>query len=140
MPTINIPVWVNVLQNIKKTYNINRITIKQYNSKYVGDTLWIAHWFYTQIDPYADNVTFEILGGFHQTYPQPEHLSIRVLYPDGQITPIMHVEYNKDTGHGSLQVLSSPGSVNAQGFKKRISKKHKKHKKYRKYRKYMFYI
>jgi len=139
MPTINIPVWINVLQNIRKTYHVNRIRNKMYNSIYDGNTEWIAHWFYTQIDPNIDNVTFEILGGFHQTYPHPEHLSIRIIYPDGQITPIMHVQYNKESGQGSTQILSSQGYVNARGFKKRKTKKYKKYRKYRKYRNHTKY-
>ena len=137
MPTIDIPIWI--IKNIKKTYHVNRIKMNKFNSIYNGDTEWIAHWFYTQFDPEADNVTFEILGGFHQTYPHPEHLSIRIIYPDGQITPIMHVQYNKETGQGSTQILFSQGYVNAQGFKKRKTKKYKKYRnqtKYRKYRKY----
>lgn len=131
MPSIEIPMWINVLQNVKKNYNYNRIHLKQFNSIYKGDINWIAHWFYTQIDPYADNVTFDILGDFHATYMQPEHLSIRVIYPDGQILPNMHIQYNPITGEGELQTIGMP---EGQGINKKNYKSKRKNKLRKKYK------
>ncbi len=48
---------------------------------------------------------------------QPEHLSIRVIYPDGQILPNMHIQYNPITGEGELQTIGMP---EGQGINKKI--------------------
>lgn len=131
MPTIDIPIWI--IKNIKKTYHVNRIKMNKFNSIYSGDAKWIAHWFYTQFDPEADNVTFDILGDFHATYMQPEHLSIIVRYPDGHVLPTMHIEYNQITGEVSLQQLPSMKYIEAHGLRK--NKKTKKPKKGKKSKK-----
>jgi hypothetical protein len=124
MPTIDIPIWI--VKTIKKSYHVNRINMKKFNSIYSGDAKWIAHWFYTQFDPEADNVTFDILGDFHETYMQPKHLSIIVRYPDGRVLPTMHIEYNEITGEASLQSLPSMRYIEAHGLRKNKKTKNTK--------------
>ena len=96
MPIITVPLCMN----IEKTYNINIIKYK--NTEYKDNTDWIPYWFYTSYDPEIDNVTFEIRGDFHETYPNPAHLSVRIIYPDKSDTGWLHISKD-DLGYGYIQ-------------------------------------
>jgi hypothetical protein len=61
--------------NIVRHYNVILTRFK--NSIYNDDTTWIAEWFFNNF--LANNVTFEIRGSMHVTFPNPPHLSIRVI-------------------------------------------------------------
>ena len=98
MPIITVPLCMN----IEKTYDINIIKYK--NSEYKDDTDWIPYWFYTNYDPEIDNVIFEIRGDFHETYPNPPHLSVRIIYPDKSDTGWLHISKD-DLGYGYIQKM-----------------------------------
>ena len=65
--------------NIVRHYKI--IYTKFQNKIYQDDPTWIAEWFFN--NSLTDNVTFEIQGNMHNTFPNPEHLSVRVIYENG---------------------------------------------------------
>jgi len=58
---------------ILKNYDIIREYNNQYKSKFTDEyTDWIARWFYQKPEYYhSDNVTFKILGDWHETYSGP---------------------------------------------------------------------
>ena len=100
---------VPLCMNVEKKYNIIKTKFK--NSIYNGDTNWIAYWFYTQYDPNADNITIKINGDFHQTYPNPQHLSIEIINPGNDLsnkykTPLMHISKD-DNNYGYVQELEN---------------------------------
>ena len=88
---------------------------------YEGDTNWIAVWFYSQYEPFQDNVIFHIRGDFHTTYPNPPHLSVKIEYPNGITSSQLHVSVN-EYGKGYLQNLEIAGQ------KRRSIKKRNQHK------------
>ena len=123
MFSIKIRKYIDVL----KTYDVKITPFR--GASYTEDTTWIAYWYYTQYDQNADNVTFEIRGNFHQTYPNPPHLSIRVISPDGKITPWLHLSINQ-AGLPYLQPLTIAGKMrkktkkhNQKNSKKKIRQK-----------------
>lgn len=104
---------------ITKNYDINITKFK--GTIYEGDTNWIAEWFYTQYEPFADNVLFHIRGDFHETYPNPPHLSIKIEYDNKMETPWLHLSMD-EYGKGYIQNLAIAGK------KRQSIKKHKQHK------------
>jgi hypothetical protein len=123
MPTVNIPKTISIQTTIKKNYNIKITPVKQYNSTYSGPVEWIPYWFYTQYDTESDNVTFEILGDFHETFPNPPHLSIKAIYENGNILPIIHLSYDSYTKQGYIQPVNAYGRKKKKLSKKKLSKK-----------------
>ena len=115
MISINVPQCYVVTKN----YDI-KIT-KYKGTEYKGDTQWIAEWYYTVYEPFMDNVIFHIRGDFHETYPNPPHLSIKIEYPDNTLSNWLHLSIDKD-GKGYIQNFNIAG-------KKNKSKKRKKRKK-----------
>ena len=69
---INVPTY--------KKYTVERIPFR--NTMYEGNTEWLAQWFYNNMDIHVDNILIEIKGDFHQTFPNPPHLSVRFKYND----------------------------------------------------------
>lgn len=121
MLTINIPQCYLIAKN----YDVKITKFK--GTEYKGDTQWIAEWYYTQYQPFADNVIFHIRGDFHETYPNPPHLSIKIEYPDGNETGWLHVSL--DTyGKGYLQNLPIAGNKRRSIKKRKQHKQHKQHK------------
>ena len=115
MISINVPQCYVVTKN----YDI-KIT-KYKGTEYKGETQWIAEWYYTVYEPFMDNVIFHIRGDFHETYPNPPHLSIKIEYPDNTLSNWLHLSIDKD-GKGYIQNFNIAG-------KKNKSKKRKKRKK-----------
>jgi len=86
--------------NVVRHYNIIRTRFK--NSIYNDNTEWIARWYF---DNYLeDNVTFEVRGSVHVTFPNPPHLSVRVIYQDGTMTDWLHLSQDEN-GVGYIQPL-----------------------------------
>lgn len=112
MISINVPQCYVVAKN----YDI-KIT-KYKGTEYKGDTQWIAEWYYTVYEPFMDNVIFHIRGDFHQTYPNPPHLSIKIEYPDNSFSSWLHLSID-EYGKGYVQ------NFNIAGKKSRKRKKRK---------------
>ena len=115
MLTINIPQCYFITKN----YDVKITKFK--GTEYKGNTEWIAEWYYTQYQPFADNVIFHIRGDFHETYPNPPHLSVKIEYPDGSVTGWLHLSID-EYSNGYLQNLPIAGQ------KRRSIKKRKQHK------------
>merc|ERR1712167_347913 len=58
----------------------------------------IAHIFYRD-NPDLDNIVVNTYGGWHQTYPNPHHLSVDIDYTDNQGNP-----QNTGRQHYSLDI------------------------------------
>ena len=112
---------------ISKNYDIKITKFK--GSIYEGDTEWIVEWFYTQYQPFADNVIFHIRGDFHVTYPNPPHLSVKIEYPDGTVSEWLHLSID-EYGKGYIQDMAIAGQKKSRKPKK--SRKTRQAKKSRK--------
>ena len=99
--------------NIVRHYNVILTRFK--NSIYNDDTRWIAEWFFNNF--LANNVTFEIRGSMHVTFPNPPHLSIRVIYEDGSMTEWLHLSQDEN-GMGYIQHIGMGNK-----FKKNLTSK-----------------
>ena len=65
---------------ITKNYDINITKFK--GTIYEGDTNWIAEWFYTQYEPFADNVLFHSKLNYGDFYIEKDgSFKIKVLDP-----------------------------------------------------------
>jgi hypothetical protein len=114
MPTIN----------IVRHYNIVLTRFK--NAIYEDDPTWIAEWFFNNY--IADNVTIEIRGNEHRTFPNPPHLSVKITYEDETSTGWLHLSQDEN-GVIYVQPLGEGNK-----FKKKYTNK-KKFKKYKTLRK-----
>lgn len=110
--------------NIVRHYKI--VLTKFQNKTYQDDPSWIAKWFFN--NSLADNVTFEIQGNIHNTFPNPEHLSVRVIYENGYTSEWLHLSKDAN-GDGYRQQL-------AMGNKHNKHNKHSKHNKQNKHNKH----
>lgn len=102
---------------IERHYNI--ILTKFQNKIYQDDPTWIARWFFNNY--LYDNVTFEIRGNMHNTFPNPEHLSVRVIYENGYISEWLHLSKDEN-GDGYMQQLAM-GNKYKKNYKKNVSSK-----------------
>ena len=119
---INVPTY--------KKYYVSRIPFRD-KSIYNGDVEWVANWFYNNIEIHTDNILIEITGDFHQTFPNPPHLSIRFNY-NKSWTPMYHISVDPN-GFIYAQVLNSDlpytkGNGKGKSKSKRKSKKRKSKK------------
>ena len=119
MLSINIPQCYLVTKN----YDVKITKFK--GTIYSNDTEWIAEWFYTQYQPYTDNVTFHIRGDFHTTYPNPPHLSVEIEYPDKTLSGWLHLSMD-EYGKGYVQNLDIAGNKK-KSIKINKNKKAKRH-------------
>ena len=110
---------------VTKNYDIKITKFK--GSIYGGDTEWIAEWFYTQYQPFADNVIFHIRGDFHVTYPNPPHLSVKIEYPDGALSEWLHISVD-EYGKGYIQDMAIAGQKKS-SIKTQKSRKQRKQRK-----------
>ena len=106
--------------NIVRHYNI--VLTKFQNKIYQDDPTWIARWFFNNY--LYDNVTFEIQGNMHNTFPNPEHLSVRVIYENGYTSEWLHLSKDEN-GDGYSQPLVI-GMGNKKNGKKNGTKNGKK--------------
>ena len=116
---------------VTKNYDIKITKFK--GSTYEGDSEWIAEWFYTQYQPFSDNIIFHIRGDFHVTYPNPPHLSVKIEYPDGTISEWLHLSID-EYGKGYIQDMAIAGQKKS-SIKSRKTRKSRKFKKSKKSRK-----
>ena len=68
---------VVVLVPEEKTFKINRIKVR--GKTYMGDMndcSLLASWYYENINIYAKDLIINIYGDYHQTGPNPYHLSV----------------------------------------------------------------
>ena len=116
---INVPTY--------KNYYVTRIPFRD-KSIYNGDVEWVANWFYNNIEIHTDNILIEITGDFHQTFPNPPHLSIRFNY-NKSWTPMYHISVDPN-GFIYAQVLNSdfPYSKDKAKAKSKSKRKSKKSK------------
>jgi hypothetical protein len=104
--------------NVVRRYNIILTRFK--NSIYNDNTEWIARWYF---DNYLeDNVTFEVRGSVHVTYPNPPHLSVRVIYQDRTMTDWLHLSQDEN-GVGYIQPLGMGNKFNKNLTSKKKFKK-----------------
>ena len=113
---INIPVY--------KNYTVKRIPFR--NNIYKDNVDWLAQWFYNNIENNTDNILIEIKGNFHQTYPNPPHLSVRFKYNDFW-TAMYHMSIDQN-GY----VYAQPINTHMKGKSKKKKGKSKKSKKSKK--------
>ena len=113
---------------ITKNYDVKITKFK--GSIYEGDIEWIAEWFYTQYQPFSDNVIFHIRGDFHVTYPNPPHLSVKIEYPDGTLSEWLHLSID-EYGKGYIQDMGIAG-LKKYSIKTRKSRKQRKKSRKRK--------
>ena len=115
--SINVPVI--------KNYSVSRLKFRD-QSIYKENADWLAHWFFTNIDMYADNILIEITGGFHQTFPNPPHLSVR-FKSNGNWSSMYHMSVDQN---GFIYAQALPMVYNKKGrSKKGRSKKSKSKRK-----------
>jgi len=67
---------ISVSIPVIKQYSVKRTAFRD-KSIYTDNVDWLANWFYNNINPYADNILIETIGEFHQTFPNPPHLSVK---------------------------------------------------------------
>ena len=127
-----------IFVNCIKKYQVVRKSTSQ-SQPFYGDVGGIAAWFY-QLYPQLDKITITIYGGFHVTYPNPQHISV-VISTDTLESEKLHMSIDKN-GYWYQQPIAqdysrqTPLMLNARGSdikhksKKHKSKKHKskKHK------------
>jgi len=113
---INVPTY--------KKYAVKRIPFR--NTLYEGNTEWLAQWFYNNMDVHADNILIEIKGDFHQTFPNPPHLSVRFKYND-LWTAVYHMSVDQNGF-----IYAQPLNVVKKGKSKKKGKSRKKQEKARK--------
>ena len=70
---------VPTITYVNKTYNVVREKI--INKIYLGDVSGIALWFYQTQNIHVDNIKIIIYGDFHNTFPNPQHLTVEITYP-----------------------------------------------------------
>jgi hypothetical protein len=117
---INVPTY--------KKYTVKRIPFR--NTMYGDSVDWLAQWFYNNMDIYADNIMIEIKGDFHQTFPNPPHLSVRFKSND-LWTAMYHmsIDPNGFIYAQPLNEVKKGKSKKGKSKKKRKTKRRKKSKK-----------
>jgi hypothetical protein len=123
---------VTIMMPEVKTFRVRRVEL--HNQRYTGgDVDRLALWYYMNINPDADNLIIFIHGNWHQTYPQPFHITVEydnngqrsrryhmIKYPDGNFHP-----QNLPPGLGQKKNKSKKSKK----LKKKIKKKKSKSKK-----------
>lgn len=107
---------INIPCQCVKTYNVIRKSFR--GQIYYGDVERIADWFYQTVDNQPDHITIIIYGGIHQTFPNPQHLTVEFTYDDFT-TGRLHMSID-DYGYWYQQPLSFGG-------RKKNSKSRKTH-------------
>ena len=98
-------------QSVTKPYTMEKVQLSVQTQKeiqsYDGDTnsvQGIAYWFYTnhyQLNP--ENLQISIQGGWHQTYPNPPHISVQFNYQSEKegVKLLMNPNFNSNIFHFS---------------------------------------
>ena len=104
---------------VEKTYEVNRFAFR--GSKYQGDPEGLAQWFYATVDAQADNLTITIHGDFHETFPNPEHLTVEYKWDGGDLGRL-HMSVGQD-GHFYDQRAAGAGKRRRKKPKRKRNKK-----------------
>lgn len=121
---------VNTYEPVVKKYNVKRIFYM--GGKYNGDCNGLAHWYYMNMNPHTDNINIYIYGDFHQTIPNPYHLTVE--YEDNGIrTDKFHMSsdgygnfYKQELYAGKKKKKKSGSKKKKKSGKKKSDKKKKK--------------
>ena len=78
------------------TWTLTRNTFR--GTTYEGNANGLVGWYYANLMPWVHptpthKLEIVINGGFHQTFPNPEHLSVTYIY-DGVSSPVYHMSIN----------------------------------------------
>ena len=77
-------------QPIQKSYIIRRKMVK--GDIYDDNAMWLVNWWFYH-NPWSSEVTISIHGSWHQTYPNPPHLSVEFISA-GKSSGILHISIN----------------------------------------------
>ena len=117
-----------IIVNCIKKYNVVRKSTYQ-SEPFYADVSGIAAWFY-QSYPQLDDITITIYGGFHVTYPNPQHITV-VISTESFQTERLHMSIDEN-GYWYQQTLGENYSqqvmLNAHGNDKVTKKESRKHK------------
>tara|TARA_B100000749_G_C18084208_1_gene324981 strand:+ start:39 stop:410 length:372 start_codon:yes stop_codon:yes gene_type:complete len=89
---------------VEKRFKVTRSKFR--GTKYTGPTEGLAQWYYINVDPNADNITINIYGGFHETFPNPMHLSVEY-ESSGSTSPRYHMSVDQ---YGNLYAQPIAGA------------------------------
>jgi len=129
---VNLNTTILQCNPILKNYNIQLFRVDGQYYRY--DTEWLVNWYYTSINPHIDNLTFEIHGSLHSTFPNPEHLSVKIKDMNGNyITPMLHISVDENN-NPYIQELFGHGIKKQNKYKKLTKYKKKNIKKQTKYK------
>lgn len=102
---------------VQKTYKASMIRTKgRTYGEEKGSIDGLAQWYYRYVNPQTEDLTIEIHGDFHTTYPNQEHLSVEYV-ADGRRSGKMHMSLN-EYGHFFQQPFA--------GAKKKPKRKRRK--------------
>ena len=110
MESYNTYIYVN------RNYIVNRI--ERFGKIYNDNCEGLAQWYYANINPEALNLIINIYGDFHQTYPNPYHLTVEY-ENEGESTGKLHMSIDHN-GYFYKQ--------NIRGSHKKKKTKKRKHK------------
>ena len=121
-----------IIVNCIKNYHVVRKSTYQ-SEPFYADVSGIAAWFY-QSYPQLDDITITIYGGFHVTYPNPQHITV-VISAESFQTERLHMSIDEN-GYWYQQTVgenySQQGMLNAYGNDKVTKKKSRNHKRMKK--------
>ena len=104
-----------VPQSVTKSYTLKKVPPFSQSGipLYEGDinsVLGIAYWFYTNhlhLNP--ENLQISIIGGWHQTFPNQTHISVKLKYTTSESVSqeLMNPNFNSNIFHFSLDHYGS---------------------------------
>ena len=105
---------------VNKNYKVNRIST--FGKTYNGDCEGLAQWYYANINQYSDNLIINIYGDFHQTFPNPYHLTVDY-DNDGETTGKLHMSIDHNGYFSKLNISAGKNKRKKKKGKKNKSKK-----------------
>jgi len=73
---------------VERKYIVNKI--EKFGGIYNDNCEGLAHWYYANINQNASNLIINIHGNWHQTYPNPYHLTVEY-DNEGESTGKLHM-------------------------------------------------
>ena len=73
---------------VERKYIVNRL--EKFGKIYNDTCEGLAQWYYANINQNADNLIINVHGDFHQTYPNPYHLTVEY-ENEGESTGKLHM-------------------------------------------------
>uniref|UniRef100_A0A6C0C6N2 Uncharacterized protein n=1 Tax=viral metagenome TaxID=1070528 RepID=A0A6C0C6N2_9ZZZZ len=122
---------VTIMMPEVKTFRVRRVVVQDLS--YTGDDVdRLALWYYLNINPDAENLIIFIHGDWHQTYPQPFHITVEY-DNDGQRSRRYHmIKYPDGNFHPQDQPPGLGQKKNKYKKSKKLKKKKNKSKKLKK--------